>query len=240
MKLRHRLRPALLALGSYYGMHNVSVLLLSSTYTTLIALFCAVGSMGPLILFTADRDRGVLEYLMGVGANPSTFFASTTLSALVLVTMIRIPLVALSAALIYFLNGSIPYLYLYDLAYFSISASYVSVSLEAIAGMTWSALTRRRAGMNTPIGVAPLIGLIPVLIVFYAQFLVLARLIPALSLTVTGAFAACLVLVNDHLIRQGRGREVPPRWVREIGGRFPVIRQVGFFRLLRQRGPSRR
>ncbi len=201
---------ALGKVAAYYGLRSASALLLSSTYTTLIPLFCIVGSMGPMMIFTADRDKGVLEYLMSAGANPSTFFTSTTMASLGLVTMLLVPSVIASTAAVYFLNGNVPLLFLENVAYFSIPMAYATVALESVAGMTWSALTRRRPGMNSPIGVAPVIGLIPVLIVIYGEFFVPAPLIPILSLAVTGAVVISLAIVIGTALSRFAGERFLP------------------------------
>ncbi|WP_449462319.1 hypothetical protein PQ610_06920 [Tardisphaera miroshnichenkoae] len=201
---------ALGKIATYYGLHSVSALLLSSTYTTLIPLFCIVGSMGPMMIFTADRDKGVLEYLMSAGANPSTFFASTTVASLGLVTILLVPAVAASTAVVYLSNGGLPHLYLENLTYFSIPMAYATVALESVAGMTWSALTRRRPGMNSPIGIAPVIGLVPILIVIYAEFFVPAPLIPVLVLAVSAATVISLVIVTSAALSRLAGERFLP------------------------------
>ena len=51
------------------------------------------------------------------------------------------------------------------LALYTAPLSYVVAAFMAMAGMIWSQLTVRRSGVNSPVGVAPILGVAPVLLV---------------------------------------------------------------------------
>jgi hypothetical protein len=49
--------------------------------------------------------------------------------------------------------------------FYSIPLSYAAAMFMSMGGMIWSQLTTRRPGINSPVGMAPLLGIAPVLVV---------------------------------------------------------------------------
>ena len=58
-----------------------------SSFPFLLPIFGVVGSMGALVVFTNDRVKGVLEYLLAYGLSPRAIFANVLAAALVMVSL---------------------------------------------------------------------------------------------------------------------------------------------------------
>ncbi|MCL5678240.1 MAG: hypothetical protein M1442_03115 [Candidatus Thermoplasmatota archaeon] len=130
-----------------------------------IPLFASLGAMGGLMLFVGDRSKGVLEYFISYGVRPRALFVNSllvtiTLTTIVLGSSLAVGLVGYSVAgntLSADLENSI-------LGY-TIPMAYASALFASIGGIIWSALSTPRMGMNTPVGLAPLLGVAPPILV---------------------------------------------------------------------------
>ena len=125
-----------------------------------LPIFAIVGSMGGLTVFSADRQKGVLEYLMGYGISPRRLFVNILIASLVLVTIVLA--IAIGATLtIALVNGLDSNVLFQLLVFYTLPMSYASTAFLATIGMYWTALSSPRQGLNSPIGVAPFIGVLP-------------------------------------------------------------------------------
>lgn len=138
----------------------------ASSFPLLLPIFGVVGSMGGLLVFTNDRQKGVLEYLMAYGASPRRLFLDVLVTTLVLVSIVLV--VALSVGLGVFVarGHSITPTLAVSLGAYSVPMTYASASFAATAGMYWTSLSSPRMGSNSPIGLIPFIGILPVLVTF--------------------------------------------------------------------------
>lgn len=126
-----------------------------------LPIFATVGSMGGLTVFTGDRVKGVLEYLMAYGISPRRLFLNVLLASLVLVTVVLG--IALGVGLSIFLlrgNGFSDTL-AFLLVLYALPMSYASAAFASTVGMYWTALSSPRQGLNSPLGVIPFIGILP-------------------------------------------------------------------------------
>ncbi len=138
---------------------------LDEVYPLILPLTVVLGSVGGLWLYTGDRRKGVYEYLIAYGIDVSTIFlsiivATVGLATLVLASSVLIMVAVYLAMGVHTTLGLIEIILLYTLP-----LSYSSPVFMSMAGMTWSALTTRVTGVNSPVGVAPLLGIAPPLVV---------------------------------------------------------------------------
>jgi hypothetical protein len=136
----------------------------ASAFPLLLPIFVVVGSMGAMVVFSNDRIKGVLEYLLAYGYSPRRLFV-TFLS-----TAIALSGVVLSVALVaglgaYLVRGhSLTSQLATLLGLYAIPMSIAAPAFAATVGMLWTSLSSPRAGMNSPIGLIPLIGILPCLL----------------------------------------------------------------------------
>ena len=166
----------------------------STIFPLLLPIFGVVGSMGSLVVFTNDRTKGVLEYLLAYGVSERQIFVNSLLIGLALDAMVvgTASVVGLGASLA---TGhaltltSAEYLGLYG-----IPMSLAAVAFACTVGMYWTALSSPRAGMNSPIGLVPFVGILPALATLFAVEALAGTGHGADALRV-GAFAVVLVAV---------------------------------------------
>jgi hypothetical protein len=130
-----------------------------------VPLFASLGAMGGLMLFVADRSKGVLEYFIAYGVRPAALFVNSLLVTLALTTIV------LGASLAVGLTG-----YLAagntlstdlenSLLGYTVPMAYASALFASICGIIWSSLSTPRMGLNTPVGLAPILGVAPPVLV---------------------------------------------------------------------------
>ena len=146
-------------LGVALGLSRSSAF--ASSFPLFLPIFGVVGSMGALVVFTNDRQKGVLEYLMAYGFSPRRLFLDILATSLVLVSVVLV--VALGVGLGFYLarGNSITLTLAVILGVYSVPMTYVSAAFAATAGMFWTSLSSPRMGSNSPLGLVPLIGILP-------------------------------------------------------------------------------
>ena len=150
--------------GKALGITNAGALVIVSIYPIFSPLFAVIGSLGALMIFASDKAKGVYEYLISYGVDTSTIFWSTVLSAVGMVTIVLGVTLTVVTSLLVALNGSIPFEYVELVLIYTIPLDYSVTMFTTIIGMIWSSLTTRRAGVNSPVGLAPIFGMIPMVI----------------------------------------------------------------------------
>jgi hypothetical protein len=162
------------ALGRFFLLYGTGISVLlgvtlalssASTFTAafplLLPIFACTGSMGGLAVFTSDRLKGTLEYFMAYGVTPRRLFLNFLVSSLVLVSIVLAVGVGVGVGL-YLAGGNAVTLGLAAaLGLYAVPMSYASAAFATTVGMYWSALSSPRAGLNSPIGLAPFIGILP-------------------------------------------------------------------------------
>ncbi|MGP8077799.1 MAG: hypothetical protein ACLQD8_00920 [Thermoplasmata archaeon] len=139
----------------------------ASAFPFVLPIFVVMGSMGAMVVFTNDRIKGVLEYLLAYGYTPRRLFVTFLLTALALSAVVLSVAVGVGvgASLIRghpFTTQFATLLFLY-----AIPMSIASPAFAATVGMLWTSLSSPRAGMNSPIGLIPLIGILPSLVTLF-------------------------------------------------------------------------
>jgi hypothetical protein len=136
-----------------------------TTFPLEVPLFAGLGSTGGLMTFSSDRTKGVFEYLIAYGVRPRTLFANALLATAAMASVV------LGLALAAGLLGAtirgvpIPWSMQEEILLYTIPMCYATALFTATVGMIWSSVATPRAGMNSPIGIAPMIGVGPILLV---------------------------------------------------------------------------
>jgi len=155
--------------------------------TVVLPIFAVSGGLGGALLFSNDRMKGVLEYLVAYGLSPRRILANALLAGVVQVTLVLGAGVA-AGLTTYLLSGYALTLRLPEvLLVYTFPMSYLTSSLTTTVGVFWTSLSSPRAGLNSPIGVLPLIGVLPTA----------ALLIVALTL---GSYATQILLGGELII----------------------------------------
>jgi len=135
-----------------------------------IPLFASLGAIGGMMLFVGDRSKGVLEYLISYGVRPRSLVMNCLLATVVLSTIVMGS--ALLVGLVgYVATGNSISATLQDsILGYTIPMTYATSLFAATCGVIWSTLSTPRMGLNSPVGVAPLLGVAPpVLVLIVAE-----------------------------------------------------------------------
>ena len=135
----------------------------SSSFPLFVPIFGVVGSMGGLVVFTSDRTKGVLEYLIAYGYSPRRLFANVLLTTLVLVSIVVVIGVSVSLG-VYFAEGhTVTSNLAIGMGVYAVPMTYVCAAFASTVGVYWTALSSPRMGINSPVGLIPFIGILPAL-----------------------------------------------------------------------------
>ncbi len=134
----------------------------------LLPIFAVVGSMGGLTVFTNDRLKGVLEYLMAYGISPRRLFVDVLLASLVMVTTVLAIAMGAGVGFLLVRKHGVALEFALLLALYTLPMSYASTAFSATIGMFWTSLSSPRTAINSPIGLAPLVGILPAMVTFIA------------------------------------------------------------------------
>jgi hypothetical protein len=126
-----------------------------------LPIFAVLGAMGGLTVFVGDRVKGVYEYLIAYGFSPMRLFVNILVACMILVTLVLGIGLAYGLGLYLARGESISAVQVELLGLYSIPMSYACAALATTVGMFWASLSSPRQGMNSPIGLMPLIGIAP-------------------------------------------------------------------------------
>lgn len=148
--------------------------LFASIGTVVLPVFAVSGGLGGIILFSNDRTKGVLEYLVAYGLSPRRVLSNVLIAGIIQTTIILAVGVAAGTITLvvggFGVSSQLPV----KLLSYTFPMSYATVSLMTAVGVFWTSLSSPRAGMNSPVGILPIIGVIPTTVT-----LVLALALPA-------------------------------------------------------------
>jgi hypothetical protein len=176
------------------------------TFPLEVPLFAVLGSMGGLMTFTSDRTKGVFEYLIAYGIRPRTLFIDGLVSTCAMVAIILglSLLVGLGAADAY--GVTLTAGLVQSVALYTIPMSFAGALFTATVGMIWASISTPRTGINSPVGIAPMVGIAPTVLV-----LVVASTVPHSEFyyVTAGAAITIIVVVVALLVMSARlmGRE---------------------------------
>ncbi len=174
----------------------------------LLPLFAVTGSYGSLMVFVSDKDKGVYEYLIAYGINPSKIFWSTVLAAIGLESMVLGISICANVAVVLVSEGlTLGYAEL--LAFYVIPMSYAVAAFMSMAGIIWSSLTVKRSGVNSPVGVIPIIGEAPII----GVLLVSLAIAPSYFLLFVGSVSLILFILVGVMIWLSNSKIVRERFL---------------------------
>ncbi len=161
----------------------------------LLPIFAVAGGIGGALVYSNDRLKGVLEYVVAYGIGPRRLLINALAASAVQVSIILVLGVG-AGVTTYLLSGHalVPGLWETLLGY-SLPMSYLAAGLLTTVGVYWTSLASPRSGMNSPLGVLPMIGLLPpgavLILALAAPPVHVAQLVGAAELAI---FIALLVL----------------------------------------------
>jgi len=140
----------------------------STTYPLELPLFATLGATGGLMTFSSDRTKGVFEYLIAYGISPRSLFvngliSTAALSGIILALSLAVGLGAAQVRGVA-LSGDL----FTALALYTVPMSFAGALFMSTLGMIWSSLSTPRTGINSPAGIAPLLGIAPTILVLIA------------------------------------------------------------------------
>jgi hypothetical protein len=136
-----------------------------ATFPLEIPMFASLGAMGGMMLFVGDRSTGVLEYRISYRIPPRTLFVNSLLVTVVLSTIGLGSALAVGLTGYVAVGGKISTNLQNSLLGYTIPMTYAAALFASISGMIWSALSSTRAGLNSPAGIAPILGIAPPILV---------------------------------------------------------------------------
>lgn len=140
--------------------------LVGELFPLLLPVFTVLGASGALMIFASDREKGVYEYMLAYGVDVPTIFWSVIAATMGLVALVLAGSLAVSVGALAFTDGSALTAVFGELVvFYTLPLSFAAAMFMTMAGMLWSQLTARRPGVNSPVGIAPLLGIAPVLAV---------------------------------------------------------------------------
>lgn len=181
------------------------------TFPLEVPLFATLGGMGGIMLFVSDRSKGVLEYVISYGVRPGRLFLNYLLTSAGLSTLILGVLLAVGLGAFAGTGHSISMDLEHAILGYTLPMTYASALFAATCGMVWSTISSPRVGLNSPVGIAPLLGIAPPVIV-----LILAETAPKADyydVTVgaaVGFIVAVFALLGASARLMGRERYLSP------------------------------
>ena len=104
------------------------------------------------------------------------------------------------------LGGGVSASFVELVVFYTLPLSFAGAAFMCAAGMIWSALTTQMAGVNSPVGIAPLLGIAPVLLVLLLAGRVggdaFLYLVGSASLLLVAASAAMVYLGTRKMVRE--------------------------------------
>lgn len=140
-------------------------ILVATLVPTLIPLATVIGSFSPLLLFVNDRSRGVHEYLLAYGKKPSDIFLALVVSVIAIsAILLAVPLLV-AFGLIYATGQILVGQFVEECIVYVLPVGFVTPLFISGISAIWVSLTKRVQFVNSPIGIAPMFGLLPVVVI---------------------------------------------------------------------------
>ena len=140
-------------------------ILVATLVPTLIPLATVIGCFSPLLLFVNDRSRGVHEYLLAYGKKPSDIFLALVVSVIAIsAILLAVPLLV-SFVIVYVSGHILVGAFIEECIVYVLPVGFVTPLFISGISAIWVSLTKRVQFVNSPIGIAPMFGIVPVLVI---------------------------------------------------------------------------
>jgi len=198
--------PLLFAVQVSAAGRTAGASVLDQIYPLILPVFVVLGSLGALMIFSSDKEKGVYEYLIAYGVDASTIFWSIIVATMGIVTLVLAVSIAVTTAALVATGGTLSVGFGELILFYTIPLSYAATMFMSMAGMIWSQLTTRVAGVNSPAGIAPLLGVAPVLVVFFVATQVssgyLLYIVGGVSIAMIWAVVAMASIASSKMQRE--------------------------------------
>jgi hypothetical protein len=157
--------PLVLSLPLLFAGGSPEIAAFTKLFPLQVPIFAVLGSMGGLMTFVSDRTKGVYEYLLAYRVRPLNLFTNGLVST---ATMAAIAAgVSLAAVLTIAVAAGVPVTsdLVNSIGLYAIPMSFAGALFTATVGMIWSSMSNPRTGFNSPVGIAPMIGIVPPVLV---------------------------------------------------------------------------
>jgi hypothetical protein len=176
-----------------------------------IPLFASLGGIGGIMLFVSDRSKGVLEYVISYGMRPGRLFLNYLLTTAGLSSLVLVIILAIGLGGFVGTGNSISTDLANSILGYTIPMTYASALFAATCGMVWSTISTPRMGLNSPVGVAPLLGVAPpVLILLLAETVAKSEYYYVTVGAAAGFIVLVFVLLGASARLMGRERYLSP------------------------------
>jgi len=161
-----------------------------TTFPLEVPIFAVLGSTAGLMTFTSDRAKGVFEYLLAYGIQPRTLFMNGLLAALAMSAIILSTSLAIGVGGAVAEGVALKWNFEEAILLYTLPMAFAGALFTSTIGMIWSSVSSPRSGFNSPVGIAPMFGVAPTILV-----LIIAETVPTSEYYwVTGGAAAIIVV----------------------------------------------
>lgn len=138
---------------------------LGEVYPLILPIAAVLGSLGALMIFSSDKEKGVYEYLIAYGVDPSTIFWSVIVATIGIAALVLAASLVITIGTLAVTGGGLSVSFGELILFYTIPLSFAATMFMSMAGMIWSQLTTRVVGVNSPAGIAPILGIAPIVAV---------------------------------------------------------------------------
>lgn len=186
--------------------HSAGPSFITTVLPSELPLFAVSGSLGALMVFVSDKTKGVYEYLIAYGVDTFAMSVSIVLAAIALVSIVLVVALGLISLLAVVEYGTLPGSFFEQVVIYTVPLSFAAVAFMTMAGMAWAAVASPRSGMNSPVGLAPMLGIFPLVLVTITSAFLTPTQHQWLAVAVAAGLLA-LVALLAILLSRGAVRE---------------------------------
>ncbi|MEM0156405.1 MAG: hypothetical protein QW597_07405 [Thermoplasmataceae archaeon] len=156
------------------GLNDASLYLVALILPYISPVFTVIGTMMAPALYGEDKDNGFFEFILS-----STKYGTRDIFWAIMLTAVIFAAVTISVAIaeivvaFAILNGGIPSLFLSELLIYTVPISIIAVLIGTSVAFASQVMTKRMSFVNSPAGLAPVIGVIvaviPLFFSIYSQ-----------------------------------------------------------------------
>lgn len=204
-------------LASSMGLNDISMYLAALLFPFLMPIFAITGSVMAPALYSEDKSNGFYEFVMSsTRIGPRDIFWSIILTGLAVSLIVLSVIVVATLLLFQIVNGSIPFFFARELLTYSVPIAVVASLIVSSIAFVSEALTKRISFVNSPAGMAPIIGVIIAVIplLFFETQVIggpvdLNKLLLVLAYYVAAAFVFFVFIFYLTTKRMARERFLP-------------------------------